>query len=1073
MNARMTATSQTSGSRLHTRPRPRPVREEPSSAQTTFLSNHEKPQAKVSVILLDWGVRESFHSLHYLNRQTVDRKDYELIWIDFYDRDASSLPEAIADEESEERLFVDKWIVLENSRDTCFHKHRMYNVGIVASEGEICVICDSDAIFSETFIENIIRAFDEHPESVVHLDQVRNSNRGFYPFNYPTRKEFFKRGCLNWTGKTTIGLDNSPDMLHEANYGACMAARRSDLIEVGGADEHLEFLGYICGPYELTFRLSNHGLDERWLKNEYLCHTWHPGESGINFDYQGPSDGRGISSLALESRDSGRVQPVRENLAISGLRRGRQTSRPELFREVVRELPSEWKLARSEMLIDEPPELMDEGVYGFFNLYRCGNLWHALAIDYGEFDPADAISGKYEVYYRSSSRVGVTGQLPDQFLSTRGLLQILTISQISKLDSYRHLKWPILGLLHRCISVFGGDLFVRHPELKYLNYGGYNIVRYCGRWYGISEASGGFDLDRKDGLEGECFRSESYSAVKAEIRRRTGLSRFAAIRPRLRRLAKRLNSPQPPNPEQAGLVKSDYRGFNILFDHGRWYGLICGAGTFEEARDNHSQKTGLLEAISLREIKRCIRRDPRSRTTLGRMANLFRAVWNSRTLKRWTLRAGRQHDVATSSRIEFAGWLPIFSTLGDCGTHPQFSHVDAPPEGYVFSRSDQRMSEVARGFKCLRYLIVLFRLAFIGRAASALFFRSCLRGVSPLITWKFLRSRGIASQIKLPINRDLAFLTSVPFTYGQVPWVIEIEDVTTLFFPFIDNGDTVELEIKETKYYPLVKLMLESKNCRGIVTHVQSTADGLKMLFGSETIDRKTHFVSLGVKTPKKWTPTQNADTINMLFSNSWHEGLNSFYVRGGIDVLEAYSQLHDRYPQLRLTIRAALNLNFPPKYRRLIRDNNIEVIQDFLPSEEFNDLFRSSDIYLLPSARLHIVSVMRAMSYGLVPVVSDGWGMEEYIDHQRNGLVVKGRYGHVSWMDKDTGMLRENYAPLMYANADVVAGIVKAVEQLVEDGELREQLSQNARNDVVNRFNLENWNDGLKRVFDMALGKA
>jgi hypothetical protein len=60
-----------------------------------------------------------------------------------------------------------------------------------------------------------------------------------------------------------------------------------------------------------------------------------------------------------------------------------------------------------------------------------------------------------------------------------------------------------------------------------------------------------------------------------------------------------------------------------------------------------------------------------------------------------------------------------------------------------------------------------------------------------------------------------------------------------------------------------------------------------------------------------------------------------------------------------------------------------------------------------------------------------------------------------------------------MYANADVVAGIVKSVEQLVEDGELREQLSQNARNDVVNRFNLENWNDGLKRVFDMALGKA
>ena len=46
--------------------------------------------------LIDWGVRESFHSLHYLNRQTVDRADYELIWLEFYNRKPLALTDLVA-----------------------------------------------------------------------------------------------------------------------------------------------------------------------------------------------------------------------------------------------------------------------------------------------------------------------------------------------------------------------------------------------------------------------------------------------------------------------------------------------------------------------------------------------------------------------------------------------------------------------------------------------------------------------------------------------------------------------------------------------------------------------------------------------------------------------------------------------------------------------------------------------------------------------------------------------------------------------------------------------------------------
>ena len=81
---------------------------------------------------------------------------------------------------------LDKWIVLGYPDGLIYHKHRLYNVGILVAEGEICVICDSDAVFRPTFIEKLIEAFRETPNAVIHLDEVRNSDPPFYPFTFPS-----------------------------------------------------------------------------------------------------------------------------------------------------------------------------------------------------------------------------------------------------------------------------------------------------------------------------------------------------------------------------------------------------------------------------------------------------------------------------------------------------------------------------------------------------------------------------------------------------------------------------------------------------------------------------------------------------------------------------------------------------------------------------------------------------------------------------------------------------------------------------------------------------------------------
>ncbi len=154
-----------------------------------------------------------------------------------------------------------------------------------------------------------------------------------------------------------------------------MCALHDDLIAIGGADEHIDYLGYICGPYDLTLRLANAGKREIWHQSEWLYHTWHPGQSGMG-NYVGPSDGRNISSTALDVRRTGRVLPLRENPAIRRLRLEPECS---LSPEAVLEL------ALSEVDVEEwDHERLDKSfvpdVEGPGDLYymRKTMVWHPV-----------------------------------------------------------------------------------------------------------------------------------------------------------------------------------------------------------------------------------------------------------------------------------------------------------------------------------------------------------------------------------------------------------------------------------------------------------------------------------------------------------------------------------------------------------------------------------------------------------------------------------------------------------------------------------------------------------------------
>lgn len=337
-----------------------------------FIKRSARSKPKLSLILLDWSVRESFHLLHYLARQDVPRDAFEVLVIEYYSR----VSEALRKFESE----VDTWLLLEMPEDCYYHKHLMYNAGILLARGELCVICDSDAMVKPGFIRSITETFEQDPNLVLHLDQFRNNRRDFYPFNYPSFEAVAGEGCINNSGGRTTGILDHRDPIHSRNYGACMCARRSDLIDIGGADEHLDFVGHICGPYDMTFRLVNHGRRELWHPTEFMYHTWHPGQAGVD-NYLGPHDGRHVSTTSLAALSARRVRPLRENPALRRLRERPDTPVDELLPALIRpEGPAEWRRAKLEGGVVAPrfdDHDLHVGYHKGYSLYRDGAAFYA------------------------------------------------------------------------------------------------------------------------------------------------------------------------------------------------------------------------------------------------------------------------------------------------------------------------------------------------------------------------------------------------------------------------------------------------------------------------------------------------------------------------------------------------------------------------------------------------------------------------------------------------------------------------------------------------------------------------
>ena len=220
----------------------------------------------------------------------------------------------------------------------------------------------------------------------------------------------------------------------------------------------------------------------------------------------------------------------------------------------------------------------------------------------------------------------------------------------------------------------------------------------------------------------------------------------------------------------------------------------------------------------------------------------------------------------------------------------------------------------------------------------------------------------------------------------------------------------------------------------------------------------------------KPHVPRRPDGKVRLLFVSSGNvHDMSNFDLKGGKEMVEAFRQLRQRYPSLELVVRCPLT----PEWRRRLQDmEGVYIYEKPLPEDEFQQIWRTADVFVQPTHITPSTAYLDALSYGLPVVTTDIWGNGELIEDGEVGFLVPKprarRYTDGSVMLYHSPEHLKDWHTL---DREVVEGLVDRLARLIDDPELRGRMSVAARRDIAEgKHSLKRRNVALKEFLDRAL---
>jgi len=320
--------------------------------------------------------------------------------------------------------------------------------------------------------------------------------------------------------------------------------------------------------------------------------------------------------------------------------------------------------------------------------------------------------------------------------------------------------------------------------------------------------------------------------------------------------------------------------------------------------------------------------------------------------------------------------------------------------------------------------------------------------------WSFMnRNRPLA-----PENIDLIFSTDLVVEENK-PWVIKILDS-----PFSMAGNDYKIFKKSLKK---LEKALSSKNCKAIIVHTQISKDYIKKYF-SEDVLKKVVILTPAIPERVKEKRINSGKEFSMLFMGSINNP-EAFYLKGGIEALETFKKLSEKYKNIKLIMRSSAPKEIIKKYSGL---KNVEFLEGRLTDKEMNNLYNNSDILLIPGYNYFIMAYLEAFSYGIPIIALDTYGVSEFIINGKNGFLVKpSKNLPINSPDYPVNARSEQFIrKIKEVDHSVIEELMKKASILIEDRKLLYKMSKNCQKMFKEKYSWEAKNKKLKRVFDEAL---
>ncbi len=302
---------------------------------------------------------------------------------------------------------------------------------------------------------------------------------------------------------------------------------------------------------------------------------------------------------------------------------------------------------------------------------------------------------------------------------------------------------------------------------------------------------------------------------------------------------------------------------------------------------------------------------------------------------------------------------------------------------------------------------------------------------------------------------------------------------------FIENGLAIYGFDRRIAKHPVTKFifafLVRRKNLKKMVFMSKTSQKSFlnSANYSKDTkkiVESKSTHCYPAIKTDSLFQPKKISSEIRLLF-------VGLFYMKGGIELVNAFERITSKYSNTSLTIITAKHLLNKQDQEKMLRIPSLKLLDANLNESQIYQMYATHDIFVLPTFRDSCPSVLQeALSYGMPMIVNDHYATVEAAIDGYNGF-VNPNHPMKDYVPETYEMLGQYFNPKDFytklfnlqkegKTKMVEDFIYNSIEKFILNPEILEKFSRNSLKLYNNEFHYEVGSKRMESIFLEAIEK-